>query len=629
MSEPYRQYRVAEFSFQAAEDHAGNASAVRFDVLFTGPEGTQYNVPGFWDGGKTWRARLNPLEAGAWAYATSAPGDAGLNGQTGTFDVLPAAGDNPLHRHGGILRVSEDGHHLTHTDGTPFFWLGDTWWFCPSTLVPYGGSSNPEIKSAFQFLINRRAEQGFSVVHMAFLNSGEMLNQDADPAYSRQMDYYMAYANEAGIVPVVAIAFHSMMDTRTLDEWQERWRFVIARLSAYHVTWLITGEYNADNGPLAERIPKVEALGQFIKDTDPYHRAMTVHPWWYAVEVPYAWDWAWNDFVMIQGGHGSPPPTQIYLDQYTAARGKPVLEGECRYERIRGHTDADVRHVAWRAVQSGSFGYTYGAHGLWYPTQSADDDMFWQDWGVSPPWWEAAMYPGGDQMSHLRRVHEQLEWWLVAPRPGSASSPDVLVKSDGAAYLVYFTRGLDPSEAFLLTTDDEGCRYRAQWCNPRSGAYAALADPLVSHDGQLPLPARENSEDWVLLLRNLDEPVLVPDVLGMPREEAETIVRARGLAVVTEGYADPSGYVCGQEPAPGVSVQPESTVTICIVEDEAMARRYLALDVNHDGYIDAVDVQLIINAALGLSPSDLDVNQDDMANAVDIQLVINGALGIV
>ena len=28
----------------------------------------------------------------------------------------------------GALRVSDDGHHLQHTDGTGFFWLGDTAW---------------------------------------------------------------------------------------------------------------------------------------------------------------------------------------------------------------------------------------------------------------------------------------------------------------------------------------------------------------------------------------------------------------------------------------------------------------------------------------------------------------------
>jgi hypothetical protein len=54
------------------------------------------------------------------------------------------------------------------------------------------------------------------------------------------------------------------------------------------------------------------------------------------------------------------------------------------------------------------------------------------------------------------------------------------------------------------------------------------------------------------------------------------------------------------------------------------------LDVNRDGAVNAVDVQLVINGALGLeTPVDTtDVNGDNATNAIDVQLVINGALGL-
>ena len=53
-------------------------------------------------------------------------------------------------------------------------------------------------------------------------------------------------------------------------------------------------------------------------------------------------------------------------------------------------------------------------------------------------------------------------------------------------------------------------------------------------------------------------------------------------------------------------------------------------DVNSDGVIDAVDVQLTINAALGLPIGGLsgDVNHDGAVDAVDVQLTINSALGL-
>ena len=54
-------------------------------------------------------------------------------------------------------------------------------------------------------------------------------------------------------------------------------------------------------------------------------------------------------------------------------------------------------------------------------------------------------------------------------------------------------------------------------------------------------------------------------------------------------------------------------------------------DVNGDGEVNAIDVQLAINAALGIEidPSfDADINDDGVVNAIDVQLVINAALGI-
>lgn len=53
-------------------------------------------------------------------------------------------------------------------------------------------------------------------------------------------------------------------------------------------------------------------------------------------------------------------------------------------------------------------------------------------------------------------------------------------------------------------------------------------------------------------------------------------------------------------------------------------------NINGAGGVDAVDVQLVINAALGLDIGglDADINNDGGVNAMDVQLVINAALGL-
>jgi hypothetical protein len=61
-----------------------------------------------------------------------------------------------------------------------------------------------------------------------------------------------------------------------------------------------------------------------------------------------------------------------------------------------------------------------------------------------------------------------------------------------------------------------------------------------------------------------------------------------------------------------------------------MLGKLVAMDINNANGVNAVDVQLVINAALGqgIGGLDADVNGDHLVNAVDIQLVINAALGL-
>lgn len=53
-------------------------------------------------------------------------------------------------------------------------------------------------------------------------------------------------------------------------------------------------------------------------------------------------------------------------------------------------------------------------------------------------------------------------------------------------------------------------------------------------------------------------------------------------------------------------------------------------DVNRSGSVNALDIQLVVNAALGINiaPWNGDVNGDGFVNAIDIQLVVNAVLGV-
>ena len=121
--------RMTEVSFESAKDYADPFNHVTLDAVFTTPDGRLLRVPAFWAGGKTWRVRYASPQTGTHRYRTecSDAANAALHGVTGEVAVTPYTGANALFRHGPI-RVADDRRHFAHADGTPFFWLGDTWW---------------------------------------------------------------------------------------------------------------------------------------------------------------------------------------------------------------------------------------------------------------------------------------------------------------------------------------------------------------------------------------------------------------------------------------------------------------------------------------------------------------------
>jgi hypothetical protein len=123
------QNRMVELKFVSAQTYADPFNTVQLDAIVTEPDGTQLRVPGFWAGGEEWRVRYASGKVGQHACRTecSDADNEGLHGATGEIEVTPYAGDNLLYRH-GPLRVAGDRRRFAHADGTPFFWLGDTWW---------------------------------------------------------------------------------------------------------------------------------------------------------------------------------------------------------------------------------------------------------------------------------------------------------------------------------------------------------------------------------------------------------------------------------------------------------------------------------------------------------------------
>ena len=507
-----RLWQIVEIGF-ALQRPAERPSDVEVSVTFLGPAGASLVLPAFWDGDNIWRVRFTPTLAGLWSYeAKTGSKLGGLVVDTGTVSVFPPESTVFLHQHGGFLRVSGDGRRLMHPDGEPFFWLGDTWWYCPSTLCPIDGSSSPQIASMFKHLVDKRVKQGFTVAQIAFVgpraNGSDLFNPakwtDADVAAWKDVDAYFRYAADSGLLLAVAIGWHGSFDRMTIAELKQLWRYVVARYGAFPVTWILVGEYNFQKD--YRRVRKVLELGDYVKSIDPYRRAMSVHPWQFQGDDRQAWRAPWADFIMIQGGHGAEIPLRVYRDAFAQVPPKPFIESEARYEGILGQTSArQVRNAAIRAFQSGAAGFSYGAHGLWYPTQGPEDQRFFEEWGKASPWWEALNFPGASHMGSIRACYQTARWWTLAPDvdalvipPSQSDWQNVLIaRDDIGGYVAYLPPGHRPDPVVLRDRASDRA-YEAWWCDPITGNRQAAN--INRREGGMSLPPAPTREDWLFFI---------------------------------------------------------------------------------------------------------------------------------
>src|SRR3954470_4127476 len=142
--------------------------------------------------------RVRPFLAFA-LVASLACTPASLDAQASVARVAPSVDL----RH-GPLRVSRDGRHLVHADGTAFFWLGDTAWELFHRLT----------REEADLYLDDRQRKGFTVIQAVVLAEfdgltapnpyGDLPLVNDDPtklveSYFRHVDYIVAGAERRGM----------------------------------------------------------------------------------------------------------------------------------------------------------------------------------------------------------------------------------------------------------------------------------------------------------------------------------------------------------------------------------------------------------------------------------------------
>jgi hypothetical protein len=525
------QGEVAEWAYASGKAYADPFNEVEVDVVFRGPGG-EWRVPAYWAGGNAWRVRFAPPEAGTYRFRTAASdaANADLHGREGALEAAPGRGTSALARH-GALRIRADRRRLEHADGTPFFWLGDTWWMGLSARLRW-----PE---EFQALAADRVAKGFSVIQIvaglypdmpAFDERGANEAGQAwepgfarvRPAYFDQADLRIAWLVRSGLVPCIVGCWGYYLPWMGVEKMRRHWRYLVARWGAYPVVWCLAGEgampYYLSETKEADRAALVAGwteIGRYVRAIDPWHRLVTIHPTDRARDQVS--DDRVLDFDMLQTGHGGPasiPNTIAQVRAEVARRpAMPVLVGEVDYEGLMlGNSAETVRLAFWGAVLSGAAGHTYGANGVWQVNTRA------RPYGPSPhgatwgnqPWEDACRLPGSAQVGLGKRLLERYAWWRFEPHPewvetGAAADDCFAAYAagiPGEVRVIYLYRPCFPWDAKPMRVAglEPGARYRAFYFDPREGREHAIGPVAPGPDGTWTIPLQPTLEDWVLVM---------------------------------------------------------------------------------------------------------------------------------
>lgn len=516
-----------EWSYTSSKEYSDPFNEVELDVVVRDSQGGEQRVPAFWAGKNQWRVRYAAPTSGTFRCRsvcndTSNPD---LQGQECSLDIRPYEGSNPLLRHGPV-RVAADHRHFQYADGTPFFWLGDTWWMGLCRRLRW-----PE---DFQLLAADRREKGFTVLQIVAGLYPDMPEFDPrganeagfpwdtnkthiNPAYFDAADARVQHLVEQGLVPCIVGCWGYHFPMYGEKAMKQHWRNLVARWGAYPVIWCLAGEGSMPYY-LSEQKGKDAAtqkhgwteIGRYVRQIDPYHHPISIHPSNSARDAVE--DATVLDFDMLQTGHGDRTSLPNTVRQVTNSLVRlprmPVVNAEVCYEGIMEASREEVQRLMfWVDILSGAGGHTYGANGIWQvncPEQPFGPSPHGRSWGDTP-WTEAYRLPGSKHLGLGKTLLTRFQWWRFEPHPEWAE-PHWNERNFTQAYAA----GI-PGEVRLifvptswnlpkLVNLESNVTYQVSLWNPSTGKEIDLGSVKADEEGSWKPPVPPIVRDWVIVM---------------------------------------------------------------------------------------------------------------------------------
>lgn len=442
------------------------------------------------------------------------------------------------------LHLSQNRRYFVKSDGTPFFYLGDTAWELFHRL------NREEAK----LYLENRAAKGFTVIQAVVLAELDGLNtpnpyghtplQDNDPtrpqeAYFQHIDYIVDRAAQLGLYIGMLPTWGDKIDRKwgtgpeifTPENARIYGEFLGRRYRDRPIIWMVGG----DRDPVNEQQLAIwRSIASGLRQGDDGRHLMTFHcqsnsATWFHHED-------WLDFNLFQSGHGAKdfPNYQTTTHNYQLSPAKPTLDGEPRYEDIpvrfweieqpskkwqglpivkqlaqyqRGvFDDYDVRQAAYWSLMAGAAGHTYGNNSVWQMWQP-DRPSFVP---AQIPWQAALDRPGATQMGYVRRLFESRPFTKLVPDASVLLSPTgtgagytAAARAEDGSFLFVYTATGNPVTVNLKAI--KGNLATAHWYDPRTGTAQRIEGQFgtIEPQGFVP-PSRGRGNDWVLVVDRAD-----------------------------------------------------------------------------------------------------------------------------
>ena len=459
-----------------------NPGRVSLRVVVRSPQGETQVVPGFWDGGKTWRVRVLPGVAGRWSFRTicSDTNNAGLHNRTNEFLCTAGEQGNRWLEH-GPLRVAREGTFYEHADRVPLFLAVELAW----------NATRRDLPREFEMRVRDLARRNINALAWTIWPGRDERGEGAfDPSteglnleFLQRLDTKVDVVTRAGLLNIIAPAWEMRAVSEEVSEQQVAmlWEQALARWHANPALWLLAVESSSGGAN----------IGRWRRIAETVFGAGAPAP---VIFLPGETQWLWEEFraekwitgLGLKSAHLTTDDELQWLFngplavEHQRSPARPILDLLPMTESS-SEAMANARHLLW-----------------WGLLLNPPAGVSWQ----SDPAGEANGV--GAAALHAAAFMRELPFGKLRPAPKllttqpGLESPRKFVTVAATEQQNVIVAYVPASPSVQLAASAISARHQGTWFNPRTGKQVLAGGSTVGTNVTYRTP---DDGDWVLLLR--------------------------------------------------------------------------------------------------------------------------------